>query len=111
MPLEPVGETVYMHVHANAYISVQNRHQREHDHRMIQNMREPTYPMRHISTKKPSLVLLQEASKARRQSSVHPSQARLAGAAQLSDISMFHVFLSVINSVEDEREVRGRTVS
>jgi len=42
----------------------------------------PTYPKQHVSAKKPSLVPRQEASKASRQSLAHPSQTRLAGAAQ-----------------------------
>ena len=72
-------------------------------------MRKPTYPKRHVSTKRPSLVPLQY--KARRRSSAHPSQTRLAGAAQPVVISRFHVFLSVIISAEDKREVWGRTMS
>ena len=45
-------------------------------------MRELTYPKRHVSTKRPSLDPLREASRVRRQSLAHPSQTRLAGAAQ-----------------------------
>jgi len=83
VPLEPVGDTMHMNVYANAHISVPSHHQRQHDHKMIQNMRKLTYPKRHVSTKMPSLVPRQEASKVRRRSSAHPSQTHLAGAAQL----------------------------
>src|SRR5712691_957750 len=90
VPLQPVGDAVHMY-----------------DHRRIQNMRELTYPKRHVSTKKSSLVPRQDASKARRRSSAHPIQLLSPALCSLSDISRFRIFLSVINSAEDERREGG----
>jgi len=68
-------------------------------------MRGPTCPKRRGSTKKPSLVPRQEASKARRGLRHIRVKIVLQTLPRLSDISRFHAFLSVINSAEDEREV------
>ena len=74
-------------------------------------MRKYTYLKWHVSTKKLPLLPCQEARKARRKTSAHPSQTQLASDASPVGCIWISRFSDVLNSAEDERVVWGRTVS